>query len=150
MQREPFPGESLSAQPPLSGFLTSTFSRAPFGWTPPWRGGSAPIALINRCSRPEPSTGPSELALSAYTLALIMSIHMALLKNLGTSLGQIKFTRHSQVAPCLWGDEVTVLQACEVCGARGGEQQTLNDLRRIRVLGLGIFPLLQNYTPAGQ
>ena len=61
----------------------------------------------------QPGTEPSVLALSAYTLVLITPIHMALLKNLGTDLGQIKFTRHSRVAPCLWGDGVTVLQACE-------------------------------------
>lgn len=73
--------------------------------------------------------GASELALSAYTLALITSIHMALFKNLGTVLGQIKFTRHSWVAPCLWGDEVTVLQALEGAGSRAAnlEWPCLND-----------------------
>lgn len=73
--------------------------------------------------------GASELALSAYTLALITSIHMALFKNLGTVLGQIKFTRHSRVAPCLWADEVTVLQAFEGARSRAAnlEWPSLND-----------------------
>lgn len=152
MQREPFPGDSLSARPLLSVvFLTSFSSRAPLGWTPPRGGcGPAPIARIDRCSRPELSTEPSELSLSAYTLALITSIHMALSKNLGTVLGQIKFTRHSWVAPCLWGDEVTVLQACEGCSAKGGKQQTLSDLHRICGLRSGIFPLFWNCTPEGR
>lgn len=90
--------------------------------------------------------GAPEFALSAYTLALITSIHMALFKNLGTVLGQIKFTRHSRVAPCLWGDEVTVLQASE-----GAELQTLSDLpRTICLLLLRIFPLLRNHPPTEQ
>lgn len=115
-----------------------------------WEWWSAPIARTDRCSRPEPSTEPPELSLSAYTLALITVIHMVPLKNLGTLLGQIKFTRHSRVAPCLWGDEVTVLQACEGCGAKGGKQQTWGDLHCSCVLILGIFPLLWSYTPAGR
>lgn len=145
MQRESFPGESFSTSAQRLSYLLLLVGPL---WLHSTLGGGWPCPYSsNRQVQPELSTEPSKLTLSAYTLALITSIHMALLKNLGTVLGQIKFTRHSRVAPCLWGDEVTVLQACEGCGTKGGEQQTLSDLHRICVLMLRIFPLL---SPAGR
>lgn len=103
MRREPFPGESLSAQPLLSvSFLPPSPRRPPLAELHLGGGGGpCPYSSTRQVQPAGAEHGASELALSAYTLALITSIHMALFKNLGTVLGQIKFTRHSRVAPCL-------------------------------------------------